>query len=207
MKNVLFRALLSFIVFNASVSCGTDLEKLIDNHSSDGNTRWELSQFPLKVFVPTSQSEERFIALQNAAAKWSDALGYQVFDIQRGGENTQYENKMDSIRDPLKQVTSQSKWFSDDPTEPLAITTYYYVNNRIRTADVHYNEQHYTFSTSDTEIFYDYETIAIHELGHFLGLAHSEDTESVMYRFIGFGRIKRELAPSDVDAIRAKYSR
>jgi hypothetical protein len=50
---------------------------------------------------------------------------------------------------------------------------------------------------------YDLATILTHEAGHFLGLAHSTDTDAVMYAFYHAG--KTSLTPDDVSGICAVY--
>ncbi|KAK4798099.1 hypothetical protein SAY86_030425 [Trapa natans] len=51
----------------------------------------------------------------------------------------------------------------------------------------------------------DLESVALHEIGHTLGLAHTTDQDAVMYAYIGRGVVKRELQQDDIDGIRALY--
>ncbi|KAK5783271.1 hypothetical protein PVK06_037779 [Gossypium arboreum] len=52
----------------------------------------------------------------------------------------------------------------------------------------------------------DLETIAIHEIGHILGLGHSQDPNAIMSAYYRPGTIKRNLGQDDIDGIRALYS-
>lgn len=49
----------------------------------------------------------------------------------------------------------------------------------------------------------DLQTVALHELGHSLGLAHSTVTSAIMYAF--YGGARRDLAQDDIDGIRFIY--
>ncbi|KAJ9135238.1 hypothetical protein P3X46_032446 [Hevea brasiliensis] len=52
---------------------------------------------------------------------------------------------------------------------------------------------------------FDLESVAAHEIGHLLGLAHSQDSNAIMYSIIPIGTIKRKLTQDDIDGIHALY--
>ncbi|XP_022133614.1 metalloendoproteinase 2-MMP-like [Momordica charantia] len=52
---------------------------------------------------------------------------------------------------------------------------------------------------------FDVETVAVHEIGHLLGLDHSLVQEAVMYEFITSGATNRDLHPDDIAGIKALY--
>ncbi|XVE68009.1 hypothetical protein DITRI_Ditri09bG0033800 [Diplodiscus trichospermus] len=51
----------------------------------------------------------------------------------------------------------------------------------------------------------DLESIAVHEIGHILGLGHSRDPTAVMFASYRPGTIKRNLGQDDIDGIQALY--
>ncbi|CAL1391985.1 unnamed protein product [Linum trigynum] len=52
---------------------------------------------------------------------------------------------------------------------------------------------------------FDLETVALHEIGHLLGLGHSDVREAVMFSGIGVGQVKG-LHGDDIEGIRVLYS-
>ncbi|MFL5341984.1 MAG: matrixin family metalloprotease, partial [Gemmataceae bacterium] len=48
---------------------------------------------------------------------------------------------------------------------------------------------------------YDFETVVMHELGHSIGLGHSQDTGSVMYPYLATSQARRALTASDLAII------
>ncbi|CAL1374129.1 unnamed protein product [Linum trigynum] len=51
----------------------------------------------------------------------------------------------------------------------------------------------------------DLESVALHELGHALGLDHSSDERAVMYPYFSYGLTKRKLYRDDIEGIRTLY--
>ncbi|XP_068646244.1 metalloendoproteinase 5-MMP-like [Aristolochia californica] len=71
-------------------------------------------------------------------------------------------------------------------------------------AFVHFDiEENWSVYKSDDSV--DFISIALHELGHALGLAHSKVKEAVMYPKFGYGEQKRELTQDDIDGIKNLY--
>ncbi|WJZ83316.1 hypothetical protein VitviT2T_003008 [Vitis vinifera] len=52
---------------------------------------------------------------------------------------------------------------------------------------------------------YDLESVATHEIGHILGLDHSQFEEALMYAYFGDG-VTKKLAQDDIEGLRSKYS-
>ncbi|KAG6421579.1 hypothetical protein SASPL_118136 [Salvia splendens] len=52
----------------------------------------------------------------------------------------------------------------------------------------------------------DLESVALHEIGHLLGLDHSDNQESIMYPSISSGVVKNNLNDDDIKGIRALYN-
>jgi acylphosphatase len=68
--------------------------------------------------------------------------------------------------------------------------------------DCHFDEAE-TWSTNLPPTGIDLPTVALHELGHGLGLNHSADTSAVMFAF--YGGPRRELTTDDIEGIRSIY--
>ena len=54
---------------------------------------------------------------------------------------------------------------------------------------------------------FDVESVAVHEIGHLLGLGHSQDRNAIMFPSIGPGQKKVNLGQDDINGIRALYRR
>src|SRR5262249_25663832 len=49
---------------------------------------------------------------------------------------------------------------------------------------------------------YDFQTLVIHELGHAIGLGHSDDAASAMYPRLAAGQLRRSLSVADLVMLR-----
>lgn len=56
---------------------------------------------------------------------------------------------------------------------------------------------------SDDGTGVDLQTVALHEIGHLLGIMHSDDSSAIMYEY--YFEMNRNLAPDDISAIHALY--
>ncbi len=52
---------------------------------------------------------------------------------------------------------------------------------------------------------YDFQSVVAHELGHMIGLEHSEDAASIMAESLATGQVRRQLSDTDRDAIDRLY--
>jgi peptidoglycan hydrolase-like protein with peptidoglycan-binding domain len=68
--------------------------------------------------------------------------------------------------------------------------------------DLHFDDDE-TWTTDSPPTGRDFLTVALHEIGHTLGLDHSADVSAVMYAF--YGGIRRDLRIDDIAGIRSIY--
>lgn len=91
----------------------------------------------------------------------------------------------------------------------LALTTVTYSkkNGEIYDADMELNSQNVkSFTLDDTGVEFDLLSVATHETGHFLGIAHSPEPDATMFTNYQAGSTAlRDLSPDDVAAICAAY--
>jgi hypothetical protein len=108
------------------------------------------------------------------------------------------------------------RWAHDDAEETLALTTHFFgpTSGEIRYGDIEVNTGQHTFKTRDDGEGTDLEAVITHEVGHYIGLAHSPDKASIMvpsYCQAGSDRCRgsiaasRDLADDDVAAVCALY--
>ncbi len=71
--------------------------------------------------------------------------------------------------------------------------------------DVHFNDESYTWGSGNNSTVQDIQSIALHELGHALGLDHSADSNAVMAAGFPPGVVRRVLTQDDINGIKALY--
>ncbi|MDX2153780.1 MAG: RICIN domain-containing protein [Bryobacteraceae bacterium] len=70
---------------------------------------------------------------------------------------------------------------------------------------VHFDNQEHTWCIGAVAGQFDVETVALHELGHILGLQHSDFTDAVMFDTVDANATRRFLTPDDIEGIRRLY--
>jgi hypothetical protein len=101
-----------------------------------------------------------------------------------------------------------SGWPYEGVSSTLALTTITFEveSGKILDADVELNSYAADLTTSDTDVHADVQSIATHEAGHFLGLAHSRVSGATMYATYAAGDLGfRTLSADDDAAICAVY--
>lgn len=188
-------------------------------------------QLPVRFQVDRQLSQDQLTGLMRAMRTWELAVGKKLFSF----DSTMAANIGDDFRDihaslddyvngnylnidwdrhinasdPQKRKTKfvlASTVWSSSTANPQAI----------HTADVHFNSQYYLIGDAfqleyeqGREVV-DMETLALHELGHLLGLAHvgrQHDPHSIMVPevYIGEGLTNRLLSADDVRRVQRIY--
>lgn len=84
------------------------------------------------------------------------------------------------------------------------------VTSEPRAGDLHFNDfptwAIYSGTGEPNQFRLDVYSVALHEIGHSLGLEHSENEASVMHKDIELGQVFSGLHPDDIQGIRALYA-
>lgn len=188
-------------------------------HSSTG---WA-KRLPINFKTSADITEPVVKELQDAMAIWEKAVGMKLFKYD--GIETVKSDAFKELYDPLKDSVNghyfDFNWSKNTGKSYTVLATTIWENeardiSAIAKADIRYNAEYYKFGDSLTEfsdakrIIVDMQSLALHELGHLLGLKHvdiSIDRHSVMNPslFIGEGLITRNLSHGDIQRIRQVY--
>lgn len=183
--------------------CGTPDLALVDRVSSGASSDFVLRgcsytkmTYTFRFLSSTSDlgTTQQRQAVRNAFATWASALCGVSF-VERTSGATDFE----------------IGWHSGDHGDGSAFDG---AGNTLAHAfypppcgGAHAGEMHFddaeSWSLTGNSGSFDTETVALHEIGHLLGLAHSSVVGSVM--FPSYGGVRRALSQDDIDGIRRLY--
>lgn len=159
---------------------------------------------PLKLYIHESIQRQDFIdAIRNAAQQWNEALGRNAVII----EASRVGGPLNARRDGYSMVYLYSQWDADKPTEQ-ARTTIHWSGDKIYEADIRFNDKNFDFFTDETGRNFGgvhLESLALHEIGHALGLAHTAQSGSVMVTTLGSGQVRDKVADIDKTSLTCEY--
>ncbi|HEU4406948.1 MAG TPA: matrixin family metalloprotease [Polyangiaceae bacterium] len=151
-------------------------------------------------------------AVEGALASWSGLF------CQGEGEATLLTTRLPDVRCDLTEfdfggpnantvIFRDTYWDHEGVENVLAYTTVSFsrTTGEIRGADIDVNTAYNIFTTGEARVDKDLQSILVHEVGHLLGLAHSDDTSAVMDAQYAPGTLLRELQPDDLAALCAAY--
>ncbi len=190
-------------------------------HAPDG---W--AQLPINFKTAEDMSSEQVGAIRRAMKTWEWALGKSfgtVFVYQgkhEGMDASKFDKLYSSLQDRINGMYFEFKRTIPDKKPEVIATTIWDKsgdqNSAIETADIRYNGKTYLLgdayqlsSTPEREVV-DLESLALHEVGHLLGLQHipkEQDVLSIMNPrlYVGEGLAFRALSKGDILRIQKIY--
>ncbi|MBI2194219.1 MAG: matrixin family metalloprotease [Planctomycetes bacterium] len=158
--------------------------------------------FTLTFRRPAALIGDPFAAARSAFATW-DALTTANITFTDGGQVAD-----DSVgRDGVNKLTFNSTTNINFPQGAVALTTIFFTGGNIIEADIAFNPNPpQSLSVTGASGTADIESIALHEIGHFMGLDHSGLLSACMYPFGNIGNtFKRTLTLDDQIAMSVRY--
>lgn len=145
----------------------------------------------------------------SSESTWRNAQNEKCNDIQECNDEYRPLKITDYINEPNQMISQQNQWFQESSDLTIAITAYSFDTDSkiITNADIIFNDQYYTFSYGNPVLVneIDFESSLLHELGHFLGMSHVQEKESIMYPSLNKGQIKRNISEKDKERIQNRY--
>lgn len=155
---------------------------------------------PIKMALSNQVPADFEVSIRRAAETWNQALGKTILVIEpyRVGGGA-------PGRDGQNVIYYMTAWEADKTAEQ-ARTSLYWVGDQIQEADIRLNAQNYTFyglSTIPGSV--SMESLAVHELGHVLGLKHNDSSPSVMATYLKTNQERTQLQSSDQASLNCEY--
>lgn len=157
---------------------------------------------------------ETRLAIEKAFSAWSSLAcpdgGRASMTLTRGDDVPCKRSEYDEAGPNLNVVLFQDeRWIYRGVDNTLAKTSVTYSDStgEIFDADIEVNSAINVVTTTDDprQVEQDLESVLTHEVGHFLGIAHSPLDDAVMFPSYGAGELKRELSDDDKRALCAVY--
>jgi hypothetical protein len=181
------------------------------------------TNLPIHFRVGVQLTADQQKGLLAAMRQWEEAVGRKLFvyeGVHNGVTGDSFNDLYSSLDDGVNGHYVDEHWSkTGKPVEVLATTIWDYDPDddaQITTADIRFNSNYYVIgnamtlqATADREVV-DMQTLALHELGHLLGLAHMnarQDRFSIMAPtvYIGEGLANRRLSKGDIERIQKVY--
>lgn len=112
--------------------------------------------------------------------------------------------------DGINGVYFSTEWFDDVESNALAITRMSGLRHNIGTSseyveilevDIILNFKYFNFESDG----FDFKSVVLHELGHFIGVDHSYNPDDVMFPYISTGQSKPTLTANDMVLVQNLY--
>ena len=175
----------------------------VQNHNQQ-RVSWS-HDLPINIYLDNSYPQQYESAVRDAINKWNKVgrtiAGQDFFRIRANSPGAPYP-----AQDGYTKIYFLDSWEADKPSEQ-ARTTVYWTGSRIYEADIRVNNKDFDFylgNNSDPSRVH-MESLMVHELGHVLVLAHTDDHASVMQVTLANGKSRAELGDIDISSLSCEY--
>lgn len=180
------------------------------------------TQLPILFRFGKHMNQEQKLHFAAAIKIWEWAVGKTLFTyagIHDDTDGDSFTDLFSSLDDNVNGQYLDGDWAKTKKAKYVLATTIWSNGpdyNLISKADIRFNHQHYIIGDSLIQLseenrnVVDMQSLALHELGHYLGLAHVQaevDSLSIMNPslFIGEGLTSRKLSKGDIERIQMVY--
>lgn len=160
------------------------------------------SRTPVSLYVSTNWPSEFRKTVDHAAGIWNEAQNRAFvtvyFDAAAVGAT--------AAQDGLNGLYWMTSW-SDQRTNEQGITTLRFKNEKATEADIKINAKNFVFYESTPTEYgqIHLSSLLVHELGHFLGLSHTDVPERVMFPYLSPNFMREKLFPEDLAELACEY--
>ncbi len=208
--------LLAVACVNEQQSSSVSIPTNVIPQSNDGtiSLRWDTANLPLSMKVSDSFSATASQAIESMKLQWNQSGAAATFFSPNTATTTNKNfASLNTFFDSELGIYWIENWYSEIGSSALAVTQFFAARRNVGTpnefmeivhADILFNAD-FHFSTTGVMGSYDLPSVALHELGHVLGLKHESTTSSIMYPYIGSGVIHRTLQDIDKTNIAELY--
>lgn len=200
-------AALAAVAIGPSAAFGYSIKK----SNSGQELRWdeECVTYYVHNVVPRTLKQQRVVDVVKAAFSSWQTVKTSRLCLQYGGmTSAPFGFDSEKISDNKNTVSFESdSWEYGDDVLAVTTTIYNKKNFTIVDSDIVFNAVNYTWTTEDSDVKTDLQNAATHEIGHFLGLNHSDHTDATMYGTTIHPNetTKRHLADDDRQGISYLY--
>lgn len=158
---------------------------------------WPTPQLTFAFEDGTADTAGEFGAVRNAIATWSGAVPFRFTEVGRT-QSPDVAIDWRAAADPDHSMVGSVLAHADFPPGCGIITD-------SLPKPLHFDDSEHAWSVGAVAGAFDIETVALHELGHILGLQHSDVPGSVMFPTVDDNFTNRALTPDDLAGIRSLY--